>query len=180
MRRAIGALLQGTISFAFVGCRILDLNVSYGGLVTDAPPYTLQTGWSSAQTLTWQGTLRQPMFSMPGAEYCYLNANFHLAGYVVEKACAYLVLPHAVKCSSLTALLSGFIRGAHTVVFCVQLTNMSLAAYFDKYILQPAGLNSTYYWLSGQGLEPAGIRKNVVSLPSYIATFQTAPGEGTS
>ena len=52
----------------------------------DAPPYTLQTGWSEAQTLQWQGTLRQPLFSAPGAEYCYVNAGFHLAGYVVEKA----------------------------------------------------------------------------------------------
>ena len=57
---------------------------------------------------------------------------------------------------------------------------MSLAAYFDKYILQPAGLNSTYYWLGGQGLEPSGIRRNVVSLPSYVSTFQTAPGESES
>lgn len=54
---------------------------------------------------------------------------------------------------------------------------MSLAAYFGKYILQPVGLNSTYYWLGGQGLELTGIRKNVVSLPSYVSTFRTAPGQ---
>lgn len=56
----------------------------------DAPPYTLQTGWSEAQALAWQGTLRQPLFAAPATEYCYCNANFHLAGYVVEKAWASL------------------------------------------------------------------------------------------
>ena len=55
---------------------------------------------------------------------------------------------------------------------------MTLSAYFQRYIIAPAGLNSTYYWVGGQGLEPTGIRKGVVSLPAYSATFTASPGQG--
>jgi CubicO group peptidase (beta-lactamase class C family) len=54
---------------------------------------------------------------------------------------------------------------------------MSLTAYFQRYILGPAGMNNTYYWVGGQGLEPGGIRRGVVSLPSYVTTFASqGPG----
>ena len=65
----------------------------------------------------------------------------------------------------------------HDVHFA-QLTNMTLSAYFQKYIAAPAGLNSTFYWVGGQGLEPTGIRKGVVSLPAYSATFKVSSGGG--
>lgn len=60
--------------------------MSWGELEIDGPPdYTLQAGWPLAQTLRWQGTLLQPMAHAPGEAYCYVNANFNLAGYVVER-----------------------------------------------------------------------------------------------
>ena len=43
-------------------------------------------------------------------------------------------------------------------------------------ILKPANLTNTYYWLGGQGMEPQGLRKNVVSIPGYLTTF--SQGEG--
>ena len=63
---------------------------------------------------------------------------------------------------------------------CLQLTNMSFTAYVTENILKPANLTNTYYWLGGQGMEPQGLRKNVISLPSYTTTFKnSSEGEST-
>ena len=67
------------------------------------------------------------------------------------------------------------------VIWCLQLTNMSFTSYVTENILKPANLTNTYYWLGGQGMEPQGLRKKVVSLPSYTTTFQNSSGgESTS
>ena len=67
------------------------------------------------------------------------------------------------------------------MIWCLQLTNMSFTAYVTEYILKPANLTNTYYWVGGQGMEPQGLRKNVISLPSYTTTFQNSSGgESTS
>ena len=64
-------------------------------------------------------------------------------------------------------------------VFCMQLTNMTFTNYLTEFILKPANLSNTYYWIGGQGMEPQGIRKNVVSIPGYTTTFglQGASGD---
>lgn len=61
----------------------------------------------------------------------------------------------------------------------VQLTNMSLSSYFDEFILKPANLSNTYYWVGAQGLEPTGARKNVVTIPGYTTSFKSQPGSGS-
>lgn len=53
---------------------------------------------------------------------------------------------------------------------------MSFTAYVTEHILKPANLTDTYYWLGGQGMEPQGIRKNVVSIPGYRTTFTDSTG----
>lgn len=53
---------------------------------------------------------------------------------------------------------------------------MSFTAYVTENILKPANLTNTYYWVGGQGMEPQGLRKNVISLPSYTTTFQNSSG----
>jgi hypothetical protein len=58
----------------------------------------------------------------------------------------------------------------------VQLTNMTLGDYFEGFILKPANLTNTYYWTGDQGMEPTGIRKNVVSIPGYKTTFSNSTG----
>ena len=61
---------------------------------------------------------------------------------------------------------------------CVQLTDMTFTNYLNEFILKPANLTNTYYWIGGQGMEPLGIRKHVVSIPGYTTTFkQGASGE---
>ena len=58
----------------------------------------------------------------------------------------------------------------------MQLTNMSFTQYVTENIIRPANLTSTYYWIGGQGMEPRGIRKNVVSIPGYVTTFRGSDG----
>ena len=58
----------------------------------------------------------------------------------------------------------------------MQLSNSSFTDYVTENILKPANLTNTYYWLGGQGMEPQGLRKNVVSIPGYLTTF--SQGEG--
>ena len=45
-----------------------------------------------AQQLNAQGTLRNPFLFAPGEQYCYTNANFNLAGYIIEKVSTLLQL----------------------------------------------------------------------------------------
>ena len=58
----------------------------------------------------------------------------------------------------------------------MQLTNMSFTQYVTENIIKPANLTNTYYWIGGQGMEPRGIRKNVVSIPGYVTTFRGSEG----
>ncbi len=60
----------------------------------------------------------------------------------------------------------------------MQLTNMSFTSYLEEFILRPANLSNTYYWLGSQGLQPQGIRKNVVSIPGYTTTFTSLARPG--
>ena len=64
------------------------------------------------------------------------------------------------------------------VCVCVQLTNMSFTSYLNEFILKPANLTNTYYWIGGQGMEPLGIRKHVVSIPAYTTTFENQDARG--
>ena len=61
-------------------------------------------------------------------------------------------------------------------IWCMQLTNMSFTQYVTENIIKPANLTNTYYWIGGQGMEPRGIRKNVVSIPGYVTTFRGSDG----
>ena len=58
----------------------------------------------------------------------------------------------------------------------MQLTNSSFTDYVTENILKPANLTNTYYWLGGQGMEPQGLRKGVVSIPGYLTTFSGGNG----
>ena len=58
----------------------------------------------------------------------------------------------------------------------MQLSNMSFTQYVTENIIKPANLTNTYYWIGGQGMEPRGIRKNVVSIPGYVTTFRGSDG----
>lgn len=60
--------------------------------------------------------------------------------------------------------------------WCVQLTNSSFTGYVTENILKPANLTNTYYWLGGQGMQPQGLRKGVVSIPGYLTTFSGGGG----
>ena len=60
--------------------------------------------------------------------------------------------------------------------WCMQLSNMSFTQYMTENIIKPANLTNMYYWIGGQGMEPRGIRKNVVSIPGYVTTFQGSEG----
>lgn len=40
---------------------------------------------TGADTLRFQGVMHIPMHYAPGTQYCYVNANFNIAGYVVER-----------------------------------------------------------------------------------------------
>ena len=53
---------------------------------------------------------------------------------------------------------------------------MSFTQYVTENIIKPANLTNTYYWIGGQGMEPRGIRKNVVSIPGYVTTFRGSKG----
>ncbi len=53
----------------------------------------------------------------------------------------------------------------------MQLSNSSFTDYVTENILKPANLTNTVYWIGGQGMEPQGLRKNVVSIPGYLTTF---------
>jgi CubicO group peptidase (beta-lactamase class C family) len=37
--------------------------------------------------LKFQKLFDQPLLHAPGSQYCYVNSNFQLAGYIVEKVC---------------------------------------------------------------------------------------------
>jgi CubicO group peptidase (beta-lactamase class C family) len=40
---------------------------------------------TSLDLLKFQKVLEAPLLFAPGKQYCYTNANFNLAGYVIEK-----------------------------------------------------------------------------------------------
>ncbi len=61
----------------------------------------------------------------------------------------------------------------------LQLSNSTFTDYVTENILKPANLTNTFYWIGGQGMEPQGLRKNVVSIPGYLTTFNKST-EGTS
>ena len=64
-----------------------------------------------------------------------------------------------------------------TVLGCsVQLSNTSFTEYVTEKIIKPANLTNTYYWIGGQGMEPQGLRKNIVTIPGYLTTFRGSDG----
>ncbi|BDA48100.1 probable protein flp at N-terminal half [Coccomyxa sp. Obi] len=119
------------------------VNLTYGEATGDTGNW-LNGKATAGDLLRFQGVMHLPMLSAPGAQYCYVNANFNLAGYVVER-----------------------------------LTNMSFTTYLEEFILRPANLSNTYYWIGGQGMEPQGTRKNVISIPGYLTTFANQSNSGT-
>ena len=62
----------------------------------------------------------------------------------------------------------------------MQLSNSTFTDYVTENILKPANLTNTFYWIGGQGMEPQGLRKNVVSIPGYLTTFNRSAGGATS
>lgn len=65
-------------------CRAIDLKIPYGDVI-GATGFFLNGQETMAQQIDAQGTLRNPFLFAPGEQYCYTNANFNLAAYVVEK-----------------------------------------------------------------------------------------------
>ncbi len=61
----------------------------------------------------------------------------------------------------------------------MQLTNMSFSSYLEEFIIKPANLSSMFYFIGGPGMEPRGMRKHVVTIPSYVTSFTSASGSGS-
>ena len=86
-------------------CRAIDLKIPYGDVI-GATGFFLNGQETMAQQINAQGTLRNPFLFAPGEQYCYTNANFNLAAYVVEKVstgAAVNPLPHQVRCPAESA-----------------------------------------------------------------------------
>ena len=65
-------------------CRLTDNKLTYGDVIGATGNY-LNGQETMAQQLSTAGALQTPFLFVPGTEYCYTNANFNLAAYVVEK-----------------------------------------------------------------------------------------------
>ncbi len=55
-----------------------------------------------ADLLKFQKLFDQPLLHAPGSQYCYVNSNFQLAGYIVEKVCSF----HPEQCTAFHPLLA--------------------------------------------------------------------------
>ena len=42
----------------------------------------------------------------------------------------------------------------------------------EEHIFKPANLSSAFYWTGGQGMQPEGLRENVLPMPGYYATYE--------
>ena len=76
-----------------------------------------------AQLLNAKGDLRRPLLFAPGEQYCYTNANFNIAAYIVEKVkfcCSCTVQVHILKASG----------------FCLESSTAIQPAVLDKASLQ--------------------------------------------
>lgn len=65
-------------------CRIDKLELTFGALSGDSGNW-LNGKASAADLLRFENSMHLPMLHAPGAQYCYVNTNFNIAGYVVEK-----------------------------------------------------------------------------------------------
>ena len=65
-------------------CRIDNLELTLGALSGDSGNW-INGKASAAELLRFQNSMHLPMLHAPGAQYCYVNTNFNIAGYVVEK-----------------------------------------------------------------------------------------------
>ena len=65
-------------------CRLLAVNLTYGDASGDTGNWLDGTA-SAADLLRFQGSMKYPMLHVPGSQYCYVNTNFNIAGYVVER-----------------------------------------------------------------------------------------------
>jgi len=82
-------------------CRLTTAELSWGEVV-GATGSLFNGQQTMAQLLNAQGDLRRPLLFGPGEQYCYTNANFNIAAYIVEKviscrSCA--VHNHTLKAS---------------------------------------------------------------------------------
>lgn len=65
-------------------CSITNLNLTYGEAV-GADGNWLNGNATLRDLLRFQQTFKQPMLYPPGTQYCYVNAGFNIAGYVIER-----------------------------------------------------------------------------------------------
>lgn len=65
-------------------CRLSAVDIPYGN-VAGINGSWLTGNSTDLDTLKLQNTLKLPLIFAPGTGYCYTNANFNLAGYVIEK-----------------------------------------------------------------------------------------------
>ena len=42
----------------------------------------------------------------------------------------------------------------------------------EEHIFKPANLSNAFYWTGGQGMQPEGIRENLLPMPGYFATYE--------
>ena len=94
-------------------CRVLDLKIPYGDVI-GATGNFLNGQETMAQQINAQGTLRNPFLFAPGEQYCYTNANFNLAAYIVEKVspgAAVHPLPHQARCLAESSFQAAPYRG---------------------------------------------------------------------
>ena len=63
---------------------MFDLDMKYGDVI-GATGHLFDGTYNMTQLLNAQQILQHPFLAAPGEQYCYVNANFDIAGYVVEK-----------------------------------------------------------------------------------------------
>ena len=64
--------------------RVNNVNMTYGDASGGSGNW-FSGNATAADTLNFQGVMQLPMLYAPGTQYCYVNANFNIAGYVIER-----------------------------------------------------------------------------------------------
>ncbi|CAL8462902.1 g2436 [Coccomyxa elongata] len=137
-------------------------------------PCTLWSRWTMVPYYPWIDKLELSYGALTGSPGNWLNGEASAADLLRFQNSMHLPMLHAPGVQY-CHVNTNFNTAGYVVE---KLTNMSFTSYLKEFILRPANLSNTYYWLGGQGMEPQGIRKNVVSIPGYTTTFtnQTTPG----
>ena len=116
-------------------CRLFAVNSTYGDASGDTGNW-LTGNASAADLLRFQGSMTHPMLHAPGAQYCYVNTNFNIAAYVVERVsdaspaisqrdAVVKMLPNGVLSSSINAAVIHFSSEAMHSSHCESISGLN-------------------------------------------------------